>query len=79
MEGVAAAVLFVWLVVAVLSGLFAAIVATGRGNAASLYFAAGVLLGPIGVLVAALAPRSVENEARRQEMIDAERRRLRGG
>ena len=62
----------IWLVF----GFLTAVVAGSKGQPFGVWFVVGVLLGPIGLLVAALVSRTPEAEAKRQAAIDEARRKL---
>lgn len=53
----------------VVCGLIAMLIAQSKGNSAVTGFILGVLLGPIGIIIAAVSSRSPEAEAIRQRRI----------
>lgn len=57
-------------------GAVAATIAEAKGRSKWEFFAAGVFLGPVGILWAALLSRSPEAEAERQLAVEAARQRL---
>ena len=64
-----AAFVVVWL----FCGLLAGAIASGKGLSFGGYFIVGVLLGPIGILIAAVSSRSPEAEAQRMAAVDQAR------
>lgn len=65
----------VWLV----CGFIAGTIASSRGRGFGVWFVVGILLGPLGVLVALFVSRTPEAEAKRQVEVDAARRQLEQG
>ena len=68
-------VLLIWLAF----GVVGAMIMSGKGRTGCGGFALGVVLGPIGLIVAMLFRPSVENEAERQLRIEELKRRRRDG
>ncbi len=56
-------------------GVVGAMIMSGRGRSGGAGFALGVLLGPIGLIIALLIRPSIEHEAQRQLQIEAVKRR----
>lgn len=67
--------ILIFLVIWLAFGVIGAMIMSGRGRSGCGGFALGVLLGPIGLIIALLIRPSVQNEAERQMEIDALRRR----
>ena len=65
----------VWLV----CGAIGAAIMSGKGRSGVGGFALGVLLGPIGLIIALLLSRSEENEAERQLRIEEIKQQRRQG
>jgi hypothetical protein len=66
----------VWLIVSLICGAIAAVVASGKGRSPIGWFFLGFLLGLIGIVIVAVLPNLKEEERRRAHDA-AERRRLR--
>ena len=57
----------------VICGLFAGVIASGKGLSFGAYFFVGLLLGPLGILIAAVSSRSPEAEAQRIAAVEQAR------